>query len=118
MIDRMSEISKQIEDLRNLSDGYIIGGHKNIGNKLKKAADTIDVLSAKLTAENMELESLYESGVGEGDCEYLEESALEKIIAKLEEIKNPIYREDGSLMSQKSFIRIDTVIEIVKQFIR
>ena len=27
MIDRMSEISEQIENLRNLSDGYIIGGH-------------------------------------------------------------------------------------------
>jgi len=63
MIDRMSEISKQIEDLRNLSDGYMIGGYRNIGNKLKEAADTIDDLSAKLAAANMELESLYESKV-------------------------------------------------------
>lgn len=61
MIDRMSEIGRQIEDLRNLSEGYTAGGHKNLGNKLKEAADTIDVLSAKLAAANMELESLYES---------------------------------------------------------
>lgn len=40
----------------------------------------------------------------------------DKIIKKLEEIKNPLYREDGSLMGQKAFIRIDEAIEIVKQF--
>lgn len=58
MIDRMS-INKQIEDLRNLSDGYTAGGHRNLGNKLKEAADTIDDLSAKLAA-NMELEKMWE----------------------------------------------------------
>ena len=40
----------------------------------------------------------------------------DKIIKKLEEIKNPMYRKDGSLMTQKSFIRIEKVIEIVRQF--
>lgn len=40
----------------------------------------------------------------------------DKVIKKLEEIKNPMYREDGSLMAQKAFIRIDEAIEIVKQF--
>lgn len=38
------------------------------------------------------------------------------IIKKLEELKNPMYREDGSLMAQKAFIRIDEAIEIIKQF--
>lgn len=62
MVDRMS-VSEQVEDLRNLSDGYTAGGYMNIGNKLKEAADTIDDLSAKLAAANMELESLYESDI-------------------------------------------------------
>lgn len=52
MIDRISEISEQIEDLRNLSDGYMLGGYRNIGNKLKEAADTIESLSEKLQATN------------------------------------------------------------------
>lgn len=44
------------------------------------------------------------------------EDMRDKIIKELEEIKNPMYREDGSLMAQKMFIRIDEAIEIVKRF--
>ncbi len=106
MIDRMSEISEQIENLRNLSDGYIIGGHKNIGNKLKEAADTIDVLSAKLTTANMELESLYESGVNKSDRNKDSEIGMTENITKtinqmLQEISEDIcnnyckYRNTG-----------------------
>ena len=48
--------------------------------------------------------------------QYAKEGVAEKVIEKLEGKKNPMYREDGSLMAQKMFIRIDEVIEIVKQF--
>lgn len=35
-------------------------------------------------------------------------------VEQLEKEKNPIYREDGSLMGERTVIRIDKVIEIVK----
>lgn len=44
----MSMISKQVKELRKLSEAYTAGGHKNVGNKLRQAADTIESLSAKL----------------------------------------------------------------------
>lgn len=44
----MSMISEQIKELRELSDAYTAGGHRNVGDKLKQAADTIESLSAKL----------------------------------------------------------------------
>ncbi len=40
---------------------------------------------------------------------------VDKVVKKFEEVKNPIYREDGSLMGQRMFIRIDTAIEIVQK---
>lgn len=44
----MSMIGKQVKELRKLSEAYTAGGHKNVGNKLRQAADTIESLSAKL----------------------------------------------------------------------
>ena len=38
----------------------------------------------------------------------------DKVVEQLEKEKNPIYREDGSLMGERAVIRIDKVIEIVK----
>ena len=37
-----------------------------------------------------------------------------KVVKQLEKEKNPIYREDGSLMGERTAIRIDKAIEIVK----
>lgn len=39
---------------------------------------------------------------------------LDKVIEQFEKEKNPIYREDGSLMSEKTMISIDKAIEIIK----
>lgn len=38
----------------------------------------------------------------------------DKVVEQLEKEKNPLYREDGSLMGKRTVIRIDKVIEIVK----
>ncbi len=37
-----------------------------------------------------------------------------KVVERLEKEKNPIYREDGSLMGERAVIRIDKAIGIVK----
>lgn len=37
----------------------------------------------------------------------------EKVIEELRAERNPIYREDGSLMSDRTYISIDNAIEIV-----
>lgn len=39
---------------------------------------------------------------------------VDKVVERLEKEKNPIYREDGSLMAERTVIRIDKAIEIVK----
>lgn len=39
----------------------------------------------------------------------------EKVIEELHNERNPIYREDGSLMSDKTYISIDNAIEIVEK---
>lgn len=39
---------------------------------------------------------------------------VDKVVKRLEEEKNPNYREDGSLMGERSAIEIDKAIEIVK----
>lgn len=39
---------------------------------------------------------------------------VDKVVERLEEEKNPNYREDGSLMGERSVIEIDKAIEIVK----
>ncbi len=39
----------------------------------------------------------------------------EKVIDELRTERNPIYREDGSLMSDKTYISIDNAIEIVEK---
>lgn len=39
---------------------------------------------------------------------------VDKVIERLEIEKNPIYREDGSLMAERAAIGIDKAIEIVK----
>ena len=39
---------------------------------------------------------------------------VDKVVKQLEKEKNPIYREDGSLMGERTAIRIDKAIEIVK----
>ena len=39
---------------------------------------------------------------------------LDKVVDQLEKEKNPLYREDLSLMGERTLIRIDKVIEIVK----
>ena len=38
----------------------------------------------------------------------------EKVVEQLEKEKNPIYREDESIMSDRQNIKIDKAIEIVK----
>lgn len=38
----------------------------------------------------------------------------DKVVEQLEKEKNPLYREDGSLMGERTVIRIDKAIEIVK----
>ena len=39
---------------------------------------------------------------------------LDKVVEQLEKEKNPLYREDGSLLGERTVIRIDKAIEIVK----
>lgn len=39
---------------------------------------------------------------------------LDRAVEQLEKEKNPLYREDGSLMSERTMIGIDKAIEIVK----
>lgn len=39
---------------------------------------------------------------------------VDKVVERLEKEKNPLYREDGSLMGERTAIRIDKAIEIVK----
>ena len=39
----------------------------------------------------------------------------EKVIYELHNERNPIYREDGSLMSDRTYISIDNAIEIVEK---
>lgn len=39
----------------------------------------------------------------------------EKVIEELHNERNPIYREDGSLMSDRTYISIDNAIEIVEK---
>lgn len=57
-----SMISEQVKELKNLSDAYITGGYKNVGNKLRDAADTIEALSTKLAAANVERPDRYYGG--------------------------------------------------------
>lgn len=38
----------------------------------------------------------------------------DKVVKQLEKEKNPLYREDGSLMGERQSIKIDKAIEIVK----
>ena len=40
-------ISRQVKELRKLSEAYTACGHKNVGNKLRQAADTIESLYKK-----------------------------------------------------------------------
>jgi hypothetical protein len=39
---------------------------------------------------------------------------VDSVVKQLEKEKNPLYREDGSLMGERTVIRIDKAIEIVK----
>ena len=39
----------------------------------------------------------------------------EKVIEELHNERNPIYREDGSLMSDRTYINIDNAIEIIEK---
>jgi hypothetical protein len=39
---------------------------------------------------------------------------VDSVVEQLEKEKNPLYREDGSLMGERTVIRIDKAIEIVK----
>lgn len=39
---------------------------------------------------------------------------VDKVVERLKKEKNPNYREDGSLMGERTAIEIDKVIEIVK----
>ncbi|MDE7477692.1 MAG: hypothetical protein K2M91_07050 [Lachnospiraceae bacterium] len=57
--------NEQTRKLREASVNAFTLNYNVASILLREAADTIDVLSAKLTAANMKLESLYESGVKE-----------------------------------------------------
>ncbi len=39
---------------------------------------------------------------------------VDKVVERLEEERNPMYRADGSLMSERRLIEIDKAVEIVK----
>ena len=43
---------------------------------------------------------------------------LDGVLERLEKEKNPMYREDGTLMAERTSISIDKAIEIVKGGIR
>ncbi len=47
-------ISEQVKELRELADGYKMADRPLAANTIYQAADTIESLSAKLHAENME----------------------------------------------------------------
>ena len=50
----MSMISEQVKELRELADGYKMADRPLAANTIYQAADTIEALSAKLQAVNME----------------------------------------------------------------
>ena len=43
---------------------------------------------------------------------------MDKVVEQFEKEKNPMYREDGSLMSERTDIKIDRAIGIVKAEMR
>lgn len=51
-------ISEQVKELRELSDGYKAADRPLAANTIYQAADTIESLSAKLQAADMEVERL------------------------------------------------------------
>lgn len=55
----MSMISEQVKSLRDVAGAY---KHNGLSLILREAADTIEVLSAKLAAENMERSDRYYAG--------------------------------------------------------
>lgn len=61
-------ISEQVKELRDGSDVYKVGGFPEVSKLLKNAADTIESLSAKLQAANME-RSVEDCGGGWIECE-------------------------------------------------
>lgn len=57
------DITEQVKDLRDSSFVYYMGGFPEVSKKLSQAANTIEVLSAKLSVANMERAKAY-YGVG------------------------------------------------------
>lgn len=61
-IDRMSMLSEQVKELRTISSNLSIGHNMSISLAIeyfREAADTIETLSAKLSAANMERSTAY-----------------------------------------------------------
>ncbi|MEZ3514499.1 MAG: hypothetical protein K1W37_04370 [Lachnospiraceae bacterium] len=63
-------ISEQVKELRELSDGYKAADRPLAANTIYQAADTIESLSAKLQAADMEVERLREVTRCDGEWIY------------------------------------------------
>ena len=58
----MSMISEQVKELREIASEFDLDGKEELSNMINEAADTIEALSAKLAATNMERSDRYYGG--------------------------------------------------------
>lgn len=92
----MSMLSEQVNELRELADGYKLADKPLVARTLHQAADTIEDLSRKLEKEK----------INRNAAQY----AREEVVKKLKEISN------GSLPETRPYIYLNTAIEIIRDF--
>ena len=78
----------------------------------------IDADVFKSQIAGMAISNNYPANKANALCELIDAQPtaydVDSVVKQLEKEKNPLYREDGSLMGERTVIRIDKAIEIVK----
>lgn len=78
----------------------------------------IDADKFKQQVAGMVISMHYPANKANAWCELIDAQPIvydvDAVVKQLEKEKNPLYREDGSLMGERTVIRIDKAIEIVK----
>ena len=78
----------------------------------------IDADKFKQQVAGMVISMHYPANKANAQCELIDAQPtaydVDSVVKQLEKEKNPLYREDGSLMGERTVIRIDKAIEIVK----
>lgn len=110
----MSMLSKQVKELRELANSKELEMHEpitygfywKIKSKLFRAADTIEALSAKLQAANME------NGGGWISCEDRLPENISTVIVQVKEIEKPTFgwysnMENKWILSEKDFVNLE-----------